>query len=1080
LAPGKPSSRAGAARLAGPLRVALAAAIACLVAAAPDDARARDPVTLQLKWKHQFQFAGYYAALERGFYRDAGFDVTIREGGPDVEPTEALLGGQADFAVCTTRVLRDWHAGRHAVALAAIFQHSPAIVMVLRRAGIARVSDLRGLSLMDAPDSDDVAAMMRREGVDYADLPRVAHDGDPRDLLAGRADAMIGYRTNEPFILAQLGVPFRSFAPAASGIDFYGDLLCAEQTQVQANRARVAAFRAATIKGWAYAVAHQEEIVDLILAKYSQAKSRDALLFEATRTASLVGHDPAEIGAQDLERWRRIAATYRELGYPVDPTVPKGLVWGDDRGRRLGPEVLTIMVAAGAALATLGWAAMRFRGALRRRILDRLRRLPFVAALERPRLSVIVALMFVGLSIPILIFILVYNYSRNEAAMVAMLNDAVAQTTRAGVERTQAIIDGVDGRLRLLAEVAAADPGAFRLEPSREVLHRILTSAPYIDAAYVSFEDGYHRVVTRIDEDRRRSDPAIPAAANWHSSYIDAVTDGLRRTRHRRFFDKWPHEVGAYDAPSDLDVAALPGYRQARDNRTLAVTEPAINPDTGFPILSLRIPIVSEGRFLGCASANLTIDVLSRFLDQNRASAGSVTFIADRVSAKVIAFPDPRKGVRVEDGRIRIATLDDIDDPDVREADRQRRLLGAAHFTFRSGASGRDLVASFADFPDGFGQPWVIVTLTPIDDFVGTLKATNRLMMAVIIALTIIELFFIYFASSRLASPVVSVSRQLQAIENLDFDTPPARRSSIREIAQLEAAASLLRTSLQSFASFVPLGVVRQLVSSGIPLAPGVKPCPLTIFFSDLENFSSHAERLHPDALLVQISAYLEEVSHAITQEGGTVDKFIGDGIMAFWGAPTAHPDHGLRGCAAALRAVRRMARLNAAWEGEGRPRIGLRIGLNSARVLVGNIGSSERLSYTALGDGVNVAARLEGLNKQFGTAICVSDSIVEEAGDRIVVRPLRRVQVKGRKTEFMVYELRGIRGSDDPELRPLRDDALLCARTAQASHCFEAGDRAAAARRYREILEAFPGDVVATFMLQACEVGAVSETVTA
>ena len=134
------------------------------------------------------------------------------------------------------------------------------------------------------------------------------------------------------------------------------------------------------------------------------------------------------------------------------------------------------------------------------------------------------SLLFIGLSIPILIFILIYNYNKNSAGMVLILNEAVLQTSQASVERTESVIDDTESPLRFLAEVATADPGYFRTEQSRDLLYRALTSATYIDAVYVSFEDGYHRVVTRIDADRRRSDPAIPTAANWHSSYIDAIT----------------------------------------------------------------------------------------------------------------------------------------------------------------------------------------------------------------------------------------------------------------------------------------------------------------------------------------------------------------------------------------------------------------------------------------------------------------------------------------------------------------------------------------------------------------------------
>ncbi len=169
------------------------------------------------------------------------------------------------------------------------------------------------------------------------------------------------------------------------------------------------------------------------------------------------------------------------------------------------------------------------------------------------------------------------------------------------------------------------------------------------------------------------------------------------------------------------------------------------------------------------------------------------------------------------------------------------------------------------------------------------------------------------------------------------------------------------------------------------------------------------------------------------------------------------------------VRAARRMERVNDAWEAEGRPRIHIRIGLNCANVLVGNVGSSNRLSYTALGDGVNVAARLEGINKQFGTTICISDSIYDQANADILARPLKRVQVKGRKTEFMIYELLAIRTSDDPELRVRERDEELSAMTWHASQKFEAGNFPAAERAYRDILKEFPEDSLAKFMMAEC-----------
>jgi ABC-type nitrate/sulfonate/bicarbonate transport system substrate-binding protein len=145
--------------------------------------------------------------------------------------------------------LLDRANGRNLLVLAVIFEHSAAILLVPRRAGITTVSELKGRRLMDSPDSDDLAAMLKREGVDYASLPRVPHNGDPRDLLSGKADAMVAYSTNEPFVLDHLGAPYQVFSPRAFRIDFYGDSLCASALQLKTHPERVRAFTEASLKG---------------------------------------------------------------------------------------------------------------------------------------------------------------------------------------------------------------------------------------------------------------------------------------------------------------------------------------------------------------------------------------------------------------------------------------------------------------------------------------------------------------------------------------------------------------------------------------------------------------------------------------------------------------------------------------------------------------------------------------------------------------------------------------------------------------------------------------------------------------
>jgi class 3 adenylate cyclase/ABC-type nitrate/sulfonate/bicarbonate transport system substrate-binding protein len=989
----------------GPVVVSLLALVGLV---APSPCWALDKVVLQLKWLHQFQFAGYYAAKEQGYYREAGLDVEVREGGPAIDSVEALEQGKADFGICTTNVLLRKPDQPKLVVLGVIFQHSPAVILMLSRAHVRSLSGLKGRRLMDAPGSDDIAAMLKHEGVDYASLPRVQHNDDPRDLMVDKADAMIAYSTNEPFVLDQIGVPYQTFSPRAFGYDFYGDALCTTAERAGQHPEQTRAFLAASIKGWKYALAHTDDIVRLILSRYSTKKTIEALLFEAGRTQALIQPQLIPLGSQTVERWQQIANSYHEIGLLADPRLPDGLIYAANSSE-FPPWALPALI--GLLGIVLVGSVVVF---LYRQIVRNMRGEP-----AKPRLSLLMSAMFVGMSIPILIFILIYSYQRNSETILATLQRDVERSSSEAVESLDGMVQQVATVLRMLADAASVDPEYFRSDKSANTLYQALTSSQQIDAVYVSFEDGYHRVVTRIDDDRRKSDAKIPANANWHSSYIDDFSAKDNRRRHRMFFDTWGHLVGEYSVPSTMDIRTLPGYAEARDSETLVVSAPTINPDTGSPIVFVRFPIFRDGKFVGCASANITFDVLTRFLAANRASRDSRTIIADPNDGSIIATSDKREIKAVPGADLKITRLDDAADDELHEAYRHHIETSQDAFFFTSPRDGRQLSASFANFPNGYGRPWEAIVLTPTSDFVGGLQTTNERIIGVIVTLTIVELLLIYLLSRRLSKPIERVTRELASVEALDFAAHAEKPSRIREIAQLQTSVALLRNSLLSFSRFVPVDVVRGLIKSKIPLALGVETRPMTIFFSDLENFSTHAEQLAPDQLLQQMSVYFDQVSKAISDEKGSVDKFIGDGVMAFWGAPQPLSDHVIHGCRGALRAVRRMERVNEAWRAEGKPTFRTRIGLHTAQVLVGNVGSPERFSYTVMGDGVNVAARLEGLNKEHGTTICISDDVFEAVKAEIVARPLHRVRVKGRDQEFMVYELLGIAGSDDPELMP-------------------------------------------------------------
>lgn len=273
-----------------------------------------DKVILQLKWKHQFQFAGYYAALENGYYREAGLDVTIIEAQSGVDPAEAVLSGKADFGVAgsSLALLRD--KGKPVVVLAAIFQHSPLVIMMKDDGTVADVRSLAGKRVMIEPLSAEVMTYLELENVKSDSMTILPHSFDVNDLIENKVDAMTVYTTTEPYRLRKLKIPYKLLEPRSCGIDFYGDCLFTTENQIKLHPERVKAFREASLRGWKYAMDHPEDVMAIIRQKYNRRLSREQLQFEAVGMRSLINPNIIEIGYMNRARWQHIVDTYKKAG----------------------------------------------------------------------------------------------------------------------------------------------------------------------------------------------------------------------------------------------------------------------------------------------------------------------------------------------------------------------------------------------------------------------------------------------------------------------------------------------------------------------------------------------------------------------------------------------------------------------------------------------------------------------------------------------------------------------------------------------------------------------------------------------
>ena len=234
----------------------------------------------------------------------------------------------------------------------------------------------------------------------------------------------------------------------------------------------------------------------------------------------------------------------------------------------------------------------------------------------------------------------------------------------------------------------------------------------------------------------------------------------------------------------------------------------------------------------------------------------------------------------------------------------------------------------------------------------------------------------VFFIGSLLSRSLRALAVETDRIQKFEPSIAPPVRSMIREIDELGHSVSTMRTMTEAFSRFVPRRLVERLIETGTPLQLGGTRREVTLLFSDVVSFTEITEKADPSQVMQYTSRYFAAMSKEIMNHSGTVDKFIGDAIMAIWNAPADDPDHAANACAAALAFQRANAQLNAEFEQEGWPAYRRRIGLHSGEAVVGNIGSEDRMNYTALGATVNLAARLEGLNKNYGTAILVSSAL--------------------------------------------------------------------------------------------------------
>lgn len=440
--------------------------------------------------------------------------------------------------------------------------------------------------------------------------------------------------------------------------------------------------------------------------------------------------------------------------------------------------------------------------------------------------------------------------------------------------------------------------------------------------------------------------------------------------------------------------------------------------DEGRPVPRVVVTVLkpledAAGSFVGVVRVAILAERLDREVRSPMGAADPrVTFLCDEQGRLVTRLAPEDRIVLLESGDLRVEPRSVP--PEIAAAVAHPALHAVQPDSLRASGSfvldGRAHLVNFRALPET--QGWRVGVVVPVDRLEGIqslLEGQRRLLAgaALVMGLILVGGLLSLRAVRRGLRGVVEQTARMR-----DFDFAPGTPDApFRDVSEVMASVELAKTAMRAMGKYVPVDLVRQLYRSGREPALGGELRTLSVMFTDIKDFTSYSETLSPDALAEALGRYLEAMTSAVHATGGTIDKYIGDSVMALWNAPEPLPDHALRACRAALDCVAATGRLYADPSAPG-PRFVTRFGLHTAEVMVGHFGAPNRMGFTAIGDGVNLASRLEGLNKQYGTTILVSEAVYAAARQAFAFRMLDRVAVKGKTQGTAVYELLGDPGS--------------------------------------------------------------------
>jgi adenylate cyclase len=623
------------------------------------------------------------------------------------------------------------------------------------------------------------------------------------------------------------------------------------------------------------------------------------------------------------------------------------------------------------------------------------------------RIAITAAVMaFITALTACLIFIQVATFHAAAGAAASAAMDAASANT---LSRLEAEVSELSSLVRVLSTNPSLADSDDRSEADGAIalFKAALHELPQTDSLYVGYDNGCWLQVRRLDvldwsEHRRLG---APPGAVYNVNLVRPTAGGTLPMR-RIFEDEQGNNIEQLDLSDyGYDARKRVWYRDTMQTDRALVSSPYASFSIGTPMITLSAPL--RGHVLGVIAADLKLDKFSDLVHTQRPGEHGTAIIFDSFGV-LIAHPDfarlveyatrhPSHPQLPEIGEIRSGLVGTV----MRKWDGSDRDEGSIH-----GEDGRDYLFRLRKFALGDEFSGYSLLLAAESDFAQNVRELQ--IRGIIIALIAGGCFVpgVWIFGGRMSTSLKRITAQASRLRTLAAPVDAPVTSRVAEIDELAKTMAVAQRSIWSFARFVPKDIVKGIIDSSISTELGGVRQEVTVLFTDVANFTGIAEAADPDSLMRQTSRHFAALTEAFLAEGGTVDKFIGDSVMVFWNAPHPQVDHVERACRAALSAKAASDVLNAQFEGEGLPPFAVRLGIHFGDAVVGNVGSAERMNYTVLGNSVNLAARLEGLNKEYRTTILVSEAVRNRVEHRFRFNAIASVTAKGMTTETRVYEL--------------------------------------------------------------------------